>query len=73
MDPQACFQRYVSGIESGDYDATYDAAEDYRRWLAMGGFKAKDKDGSEVLKLDPEQDRYLVNLDGIEVWRYPPT
>lgn len=74
MDPQACFQRFVDAVADGNFDIMFEAASDYRDWIAKGGFKAKDADGSEVVRLDAAQDRYLVLFNvGQEVWRYPPT
>jgi len=69
MDPQACFFAFVGACDDGDYDCAADCQECYEEWLADGGFNAEDEDGAVVLKLDIEQDRYLVNDEGIERWR----
>ena len=69
MDPIACFYAFVGACDDGDYDCAADAQECYEGWTAKGGFNATDTDGAEVIKLDIEQDRYLVIADGIERWR----
>jgi hypothetical protein len=69
MDPTACFYAFVGACDDGEYDCAADAQECYEEWIAKGGFKATDIDGAQVVKLDIEQDRYLVIDDGIECWR----
>jgi hypothetical protein len=70
MDPTACFYAFVGACEDGDYEAAADAQECYEEWTAKGGVKAEDADGGIVIKLDIEQDRYLVIEDGgLERWR----
>lgn len=72
MDPQACFQRFIDAVANGDYGEAYEAMYDYLAWTEANGFRARDKDGSEVVKFDAERDRYLVLADGgQEVWRFP--
>lgn len=68
MDPQACFFAFCGAVVDGELDLAADAEASYNEWVAKGGFKAKDGD-ADVLKLDHEQDRYLVNDWGQEKWR----
>lgn len=68
MDPQACFWAFASAVEDGDYDCAADAQECYNEWVAKGGVKAT-ASGADVIKVDTEQDRYLVDDGGIESWR----
>lgn len=69
MDPQACFFAFVGCVDDGELDLAADCQDTYHEWLADGGFHAEDTDGATVLKLDHEQDRYLVNDMGVERWR----
>ena len=69
MDTQSTFTAYVGACDDGDYECAADAQECYRDMLADGEPRAEDWDGASVIKLDIEQDRYLVNDEGIERWR----
>ena len=68
-DTQSCFFAYVGAVDDGEYDLAADAQETYHDMIADGDGHAEDTDGALVLKLDLEQDRYLVNHEGIERWR----
>ena len=70
MDPQACVRNFVAAIADGDYDVATESATAYEEWTLKGGFYAMDGDDSDVLRLDVEQERYLVNDGGIEEWRF---
>lgn len=69
MDPQATFENFYEAVSAGDYDAATEAEISYNRWIASGGFHAKDFDGARIIRLDLEQDRYLVADFGQEKWR----
>ena len=68
MDPQACFYAFVGAVDDGEIYLAADCCEAYNEWIAKGGFPAEDGE-AKVLRLDHEQDRYLVDDDGIERWR----
>lgn len=42
MDPEACLQRAETAIEDGDRSEARAACDDYRGWIAGGGFAAQD-------------------------------
>jgi hypothetical protein len=67
MDPQSCFYAYLGAVQDGELDLAADAAEQYAEWIAKGGFPAE-RCGAEVLRLDAEQDRFLIDDDGVERW-----
>lgn len=69
MDPEACFLAFCGAVTDGELDLAADAQESYSEWIAKGGFPARDRDDAIVLKLDTEQDRYLVDDDGKQAWR----
>jgi hypothetical protein len=70
MDPQACFDAFCHSVATGDLDAAAEAERSYSQWKRKGGFSAEDYDTAPVLRLDTEQDRYLVLADGCERWRH---
>lgn len=70
MDPLACFYAWLGAVADGELDLSADAEESYSAWIARGGAPAELPDGSTVLRLDTEQDRFLVcTEDGVERWR----
>lgn len=68
MDPQACFYAFLGAVQDGELDLAADCQHTYSEWIGFGGFPAV-HDGAPVLRLDAEQDRYLVDDDGVERWR----
>ena len=70
MDPQVAFACWHSMILEGEYETASDYQTSYNEWIKKGGYCALDNDNAVVVKLDLEQDRYLVFVDGdMEQWR----
>lgn len=66
---QDCFYAFQGCIDDGEYDLAYDCEMQYEESAGPMTY-AVDLDGATVLKLDHEQDRYLVLIDGgREAWR----
>lgn len=69
MDPLACFYAWLGAAQDGDLDLAADAAENFSGWRAKGGLAPTLPDGSTVVRIDNEQDRFLVMDGGVERWR----
>ncbi|GBE23755.1 hypothetical protein BMS3Bbin02_00020 [bacterium BMS3Bbin02] len=68
MDPQSCFYAFLGAVADSELELAADCQDVYSEWVAKSGIHAGHR-GAAVLELDHEQDRFLVDDDGVERWR----
>lgn len=70
MDPLACFYAFLGAVQDGELDLAADAAIEFNDWRDFGGYAPTLDDGTTILRLDDEQDRFLIEgMDGVQRWR----
>ena len=62
MDPQVCFEQFVTACKDGDYEVAGERQAAYEGWIERDGLPATLEPEVNVLKLDLEQDRYYYNV-----------